>query len=77
MIASTIVAAPAASADAGVEGLPPPERAESMIDINRIEGQVRESSVKKVGEVVRAYVTRFGQHSVFRVEHPVCAGGVI
>jgi flagellar M-ring protein FliF len=28
---------------------------ESMIDISRIEGQVRESSVKKVGEVVQAH----------------------
>ena len=36
-----------------------------------------QSQHKKVGEVARAYVTRFGQHSVFRVEHPVCAGGVI
>jgi flagellar M-ring protein FliF len=33
----------------------PPERAEAMIDISRIEGQVRESSVKKVGEVVNAH----------------------
>ena len=31
--------------------IPPPR--ESMIDISRIEGQVRESSVKKVGEVVQ------------------------
>jgi flagellar M-ring protein FliF len=28
---------------------------ESMIDISRIEGQVRESSVKKVGEVVQSH----------------------
>jgi flagellar M-ring protein FliF len=33
--------------------LPPPP--ESMIDISRIEGQVRESSIKKVGEVVGAH----------------------
>lgn len=33
--------------------LPPPK--ESMIDIQRIEGQVRESSIKKVGEVVSAH----------------------
>jgi len=33
--------------------LPPPK--ESMIDIQRIEGQVRESSVRKVGEVVQAH----------------------
>lgn len=31
----------------------------------------------KVGEIARAYARRFGQHSVFRVERPVCAGGVI
>jgi flagellar M-ring protein FliF len=52
------LAAPSAAAStaaANIEGLPPPERAESMIDINRIEGQVRESSVKKVGEVVNAH----------------------
>lgn len=51
--AAAQLAAPAARADA--EGLPPPERAEAMIDINRIEGQVRESSVKKVGEVVNSH----------------------
>jgi flagellar M-ring protein FliF len=33
--------------------LPPPK--ESMIDISRIEGQVRESSIKKVGEVVGSH----------------------
>jgi flagellar M-ring protein FliF len=33
--------------------LPPPK--ESMIDISRIEGQVRESSIRKVGEVVQAH----------------------
>jgi flagellar M-ring protein FliF len=33
--------------------IPPPR--ENMIDISRIEGQVRESSVKKVGEVVNAH----------------------
>lgn len=33
--------------------LPPPR--ESMIDIQRIEGQVRESSIRKVGEVVSAH----------------------
>jgi flagellar M-ring protein FliF len=33
--------------------IPPPR--ESMIDVSRIEGQVRESSVKKVGEVVQAH----------------------
>ena len=33
----------------------PPPRRESMIDISQIEGQVRESSVKKVGEVVQSH----------------------
>jgi flagellar M-ring protein FliF len=32
-----------------------PNKVENMIDIQRIEGQVRESSVKKVGEVVSAH----------------------
>ncbi len=32
-----------------------PANVENMIDINRIEGQVRESSVKKVGEVVNSH----------------------
>jgi len=51
--------APAAqNAEAGgqgqAQGLIPPPR-ETMIDISRIEGQVRESSVKKVGEVVQSH----------------------
>lgn len=52
-------AAPAAPSDAALQqpqqpaAIPPPR--ESMIDISRIEGQVRESSVKKVGEVVQAH----------------------
>ncbi|MBV8976841.1 MAG: flagellar M-ring protein FliF [Alphaproteobacteria bacterium] len=37
-----------------VPALAPPPR-ESMIDISRIEGQVRESSVRKVGEVVQSH----------------------
>jgi flagellar M-ring protein FliF len=45
-------AAHAASADAPA-ALPAPR--ESMIDIQRIEGQVRESSIRKVGEVVNAH----------------------
>ncbi len=35
--------------------LPAPANRESMIDIQRIEGQVRESSIRKVGEVVQAH----------------------
>ncbi len=38
----------------GAPMLAPPPR-ESMIDISRIDGQVRESSVKKVGEVVQSH----------------------
>jgi len=53
--AAAQLAAPAARADTASEGIPPPEKGENMIDISRIEGQVRESSVKKVGEVVSAH----------------------
>jgi flagellar M-ring protein FliF len=41
------------AAGASPVSLPPPR--ESMIDIQRIEGQVRESSIRKVGEVVSAH----------------------
>ncbi|MDE2182349.1 MAG: flagellar M-ring protein FliF [Alphaproteobacteria bacterium] len=47
-------AAPAIGDGQDAPAMIPPPR-ESMIDINRIEGQVRESSVKKVGEVVNAH----------------------
>ena len=43
--ATTIAATPALAAP----------KNESMIDISRIEGQVRESSIRKVGEVVEAH----------------------
>lgn len=42
-----------AAGDAPQNALPAPR--ESMIDISRIEGQVRESSIRKVGEVVEAH----------------------
>jgi flagellar M-ring protein FliF len=42
------------TAGGGTMALPAPHN-ESMIDISRIEGQVRESSIKKVGEVVGAH----------------------
>lgn len=46
----------AIAAAAGGDGqLALPGRPESMIDISRIEGQVRESSIRKVGEVVEAH----------------------
>ena len=53
------LAAPQAAADpaqavSAMPALAAPSR-ESMIDISRIEGQVRESSVRKVGEVVSAH----------------------
>jgi flagellar M-ring protein FliF len=47
------VAAAAASDPAAPVALAPPR--DSMIDISRIDGQVRESSVRKVGEVVQAH----------------------
>lgn len=51
--------APASADEAGDEAAEAnsltPAKVENMIDINRIEGQVRESSVKKVGEVVAAH----------------------
>ena len=43
--------APAPAAE-GAPALPPPN---PSIDISRIDGQVRESSIKKVGEVVSAH----------------------
>jgi flagellar M-ring protein FliF len=45
--------AQAQAAGGATMALPPPK--ESMIDISRIEGQVRESSIKKVGEVVGSH----------------------
>ncbi len=39
--------------DGAPAAIPPPR--ESMIDVSRIEGQVRESSIRKVGEVVEAH----------------------
>ncbi len=41
-----------AASGGGTMALPAPSRPESMIDIDRINGQVKESSVKKVGEIV-------------------------
>jgi flagellar M-ring protein FliF len=52
--ASAQLAAPAGRGEGDAEDATP-ARAEAMIDISRIEGQVRESSVKKVGEVVNAH----------------------
>ena len=58
-IAGQLAAPSALPADAGAQNghapaqIAPPR--ESPIDISRIEGQVRESSVKKVGEVVQAH----------------------
>ncbi|HEY5337015.1 MAG TPA: hypothetical protein VIJ85_02335, partial [Rhizomicrobium sp.] len=53
-IAGQLPAPAAAAAQAGGPvALPAPR--ESMIDISRIEGQVRESSIKKVGEVVGSH----------------------
>ncbi len=50
------LAAPTAHGGDGEQAALPAPRAEnSMIDIQRIEGQVRESSIRKVGEVVAAH----------------------
>ncbi len=45
--------AQATASGAAQQALPAPR--EAMIDISRIEGQVRESSVRKVGEVVQSH----------------------
>ena len=48
--------APSTPKDGGETSQPAlPQPRESMIDISRIEGQVRESSIRKVGEVVEAH----------------------
>jgi len=47
------LAAPTPGGDAAIAA--ESDKPEAMIDINRIEGQVRESSVKKVGEVVNSH----------------------
>ncbi|GAA0549440.1 flagellar M-ring protein FliF [Rhizomicrobium palustre] len=61
-ITTTTTALPAQAAAAGELPAPSgetpaltPNKVENMIDIQRIEGQVRESSVKKVGEVVSSH----------------------
>jgi flagellar M-ring protein FliF len=46
---------PAPYGDAGASERPALAPKENMIDISRIEGQVRESSIRKVGEVVQAH----------------------
>ncbi|HTO28687.1 MAG TPA: hypothetical protein VL017_08855, partial [Devosia sp.] len=44
------------SADTGAAGqIAPPSPRENMIDVSQIDGQVRESSIKKVGEVVQSH----------------------
>jgi flagellar M-ring protein FliF len=51
--AGAAIALPGGGGGEGQPGLEPPK--ENMIDISRIEGQVRESSIRKVGEVVDAH----------------------
>ncbi len=53
MIAAGGEAQGAQAPGAAPAALPPPK--ENMIDVSRIEGQVRESSIRKVGEVVQAH----------------------
>jgi flagellar M-ring protein FliF len=52
-IAGQLPAPATQTADGGQQSLPGPR--ENMIDIQRIEGQVRESSIRKVGEVVQSH----------------------
>ena len=52
-IAGQLAAPATQTADGGQQSLPGPR--ENMIDIQRIEGQVRESSIRKVGEVVQSH----------------------
>jgi flagellar M-ring protein FliF len=53
MTAQSGGAAAALSASGSAPALPPPSSAvQSMIDISQVEGQVKESSVRKVGEIV-------------------------
>ena len=49
--AAAALTAPGVSADAGVEE----EQFEELIDIDRVEGRVKASSVKKVGEIVEKH----------------------
>jgi flagellar M-ring protein FliF len=51
--AAAVAASDPAAAPVPAAIAPPPR--ETMIDISRIEGQVRESAVRKVGEVVQAH----------------------
>ena len=54
--AAGLLPAPAgAMADTGSGPIALPAPRENMIDVSRIDGQVRESSIKKVGEVVSAH----------------------
>jgi flagellar M-ring protein FliF len=60
VVAEAATALPAPDAETGqvtAEGRPPelPSPTDSMIDISRVEGQVRESSIRKVGEVVDSH----------------------
>jgi flagellar M-ring protein FliF len=50
-----ITSGEAQSAQAPTGQIALPATKESMIDVSRIEGQVRESSIRKVGEVVQAH----------------------
>ena len=49
--AAAALTAPGVSADAGVEE----EQFEELIDIDRVEGRVKASSVKNVGEIVEKH----------------------
>lgn len=49
--AAAALTAPGVSAEAGIEE----EQFEELIDIDRVEGRVKASSVKKVGEIVEKH----------------------
>lgn len=51
-LAAAATGALAVAGPAGVTALPPPSAVQNMIDISQVEGQVKESSVRKVGEIV-------------------------
>ncbi|MEQ1754641.1 MAG: flagellar basal-body MS-ring/collar protein FliF [Micropepsaceae bacterium] len=51
-LAAAASGALAMASPSGAMALPPPSAVQNMIDISQVEGQVKESSVRKVGEIV-------------------------
>jgi len=50
--AQAAIAGPAAGANPNLDGAPPESAADNLIDLERVEGQVRASTIKKVSELV-------------------------